>query len=82
MSAEMGAGQQQQRVILWFRNDLRLNDNPIVHEAAQLVRKQLASEASASRRVRHASHSTIRTARVLHNVLECSWHAGGAPVLL
>ncbi len=45
----MGAGsQQQQRIILWFRNDLRLTDNPIVHEAAQLVRKSLASEVRAT----------------------------------
>ena len=36
--------QQQQRVVLWFRNDLRLTDNPTVHEAAQLVSRGLASE--------------------------------------
>ena len=32
------------RVVLWFRNDLRLQDNAIVHEAAQRVRSGKATE--------------------------------------
>ena len=44
----MGQQHQQQHhqqcVVLWFRNDLRLTDNPTVHEAAQLVSRGLASE--------------------------------------
>jgi deoxyribodipyrimidine photolyase len=31
----MAAGGQ--RIVLWFRNDLRLHDNQIVHEAAQKI---------------------------------------------
>ena len=31
----MAAGGQ--RVVLWFRNDLRIHDNQIVHDAAQKV---------------------------------------------
>ncbi|CAL8468872.1 g8413 [Coccomyxa elongata] len=33
-----------QRVVLWFRNDLRLVDNAVVHQAAQLVQKKQAAE--------------------------------------
>ncbi|GLC48551.1 hypothetical protein PLESTB_000110200 [Pleodorina starrii] len=32
------------RVVLWFRNDLRLHDNYIVHDAAQRVKRGEASE--------------------------------------
>ncbi|EIE22181.1 cryptochrome [Coccomyxa subellipsoidea C-169] len=32
------------RLVLWFRNDLRLTDNAIVHQAAQLIQKKQASE--------------------------------------
>ena len=35
-----------QRVVIWFRNDLRLVDNAVVHQAAQLVQKKQASEVS------------------------------------
>lgn len=47
ISAEMSG----QRLVLWFRNDLRLTDNPMVHQAAQLVQTKQASEASGSARV-------------------------------
>lgn len=36
------------RVVLWFRNDLRLTDNAIVHQAAQLIKKEQATEVSIS----------------------------------
>ncbi|KAG2435381.1 hypothetical protein HXX76_007453 [Chlamydomonas incerta] len=39
--ATAGGGQ---RLVLWFRNDLRLHDNYIVHEAAQRVKRGEASE--------------------------------------
>ena len=32
------------RVILWFRNDLRLHDNAIIDEAVRSVRSGAASE--------------------------------------
>lgn len=32
------------RVVLWFRNDLRLHDNYIVHDAAQRVKRGEYSE--------------------------------------
>ena len=28
------------RLVLWFRNDLRLRDNPLVHEAVQRVKSK------------------------------------------
>lgn len=37
---------QNSRIILWFRDDLRLHDNAIVHTAATRVKSQQASEAS------------------------------------
>ena len=63
--AQPGAGRQQQRVILWFRNDLRLTDNPILHEAAQLVRKSLASEVRDAARV-IAGHGHLHARRRQH----------------
>ena len=45
--AVMASGQGEgtgSRVVLWFRNDLRLHDNAIVHEAAQRVKTGKATE--------------------------------------
>lgn len=28
------------RLVLWFRNDLRLRDNPLVHEAVKRVKSK------------------------------------------
>lgn len=36
------------RLVLWFRNDLRLTDNALVHQAAQLIKKEQATEVSIS----------------------------------
>lgn len=38
---------QHSRIILWFRDDLRLHDNAIVHTAARRVSSQQASEVGA-----------------------------------
>lgn len=43
----MSAGQTvhaQQRIFLWFRHDLRLRDNAIVHTAAEIVRNRARHE--------------------------------------
>jgi hypothetical protein len=42
--ATAGSGK---RVVLWFRNDLRLHDNYVVHDAAQRVKRGEASEVGA-----------------------------------
>jgi hypothetical protein len=37
------------RLVLWFRNDLRLHDNYIVHEAVQLVKSKQYDDVSKER---------------------------------
>ena len=39
---------QNSRIILWFRDDLRLHDNAIVHLAATRVKSHQASEVNGS----------------------------------
>ncbi len=35
---------QKSRIIVWFRDDLRLHDNPTVHAAATKVKSKQAAE--------------------------------------
>ena len=42
--AAMAKGSQSKRVVLWFRDDLRLRDNYIVASAAKMVKAGQASE--------------------------------------
>ena len=35
---------QKSRIILWFRDDLRLHDNPTVHAAVKRIKSKQASE--------------------------------------
>lgn len=39
---------QKSRVIVWFRDDLRLHDNPTVHAAATKVKTKQAAEVISS----------------------------------
>lgn len=39
------------RIILWFRDDLRLHDNPTVHAAVTRVRSKQASEVGVHSRI-------------------------------
>ena len=46
-----GASRQQaehQTIVLWFRNDLRLHDNAIVHEAVQRAAAQPHAQVGAA----------------------------------
>lgn len=45
----------EQRVVLWFRNDLRLTDNPTVYHAAELVHKKQASEVTLIAYIMHGA---------------------------
>ena len=44
MATTQAAAGSGSRLVLWFRNDLRLHDNVIVHEAAQRVKAGKADE--------------------------------------
>jgi hypothetical protein len=44
----MATSSDPRRIILWFRNDLRLRDNVIIHEAVQKVQAGEYSEVSAA----------------------------------
>ena len=44
MATTQAAAGSGSRLVLWFRNDLRVHDNVIVHEAAQRVRAGKADE--------------------------------------
>ncbi len=35
---------QKSRIIIWFRDDLRLHDNPTVHTAVTKIKAKQASE--------------------------------------
>lgn len=53
ISATMGANK---RLVLWFRDDLRLTDNAALQTAASMIQKKQAAEVSIqSRRPRKAS---------------------------
>ncbi|KAK9915425.1 hypothetical protein WJX75_009007 [Coccomyxa subellipsoidea] len=43
-SQAISADMSGHRLVLWFRNDLRLTDNALVHQAAQLIKKEQATE--------------------------------------
>jgi hypothetical protein len=40
MAADVAVATGPRRIILWFRNDLRLRDNIILHEAVKMIREQ------------------------------------------
>ncbi len=46
---------QKSRIIVWFRDDLRLHDNPTVHAAATKVKSKQAAEVSNSCKARLSS---------------------------
>jgi deoxyribodipyrimidine photolyase len=62
------------RVIIWFRNDLRLMDNPTVHHAAQLIQQKKADEASHFN-IENQSHSTLTSKCQSRHVFAHSWHS-------
>jgi hypothetical protein len=43
-AAAAAGGAKPRRIVLWFRNDLRLRDNAIVHTAADKIRAKEADE--------------------------------------
>lgn len=43
-AAAAAAASKAKRVVVWLRNDLRLHDNYVLHEAVQRVRSKEAAE--------------------------------------
>lgn len=60
MSSRAQEARSNSRVILWFRDDLRLHDNPAVHAALTRVKEQKAAEVGCAR------HASLHCRRTLH----------------
>ena len=78
MSSLAQEAMQTSRIILWFRDDLRLHDNPTVHAAVTKVKAKQAAEVKLVKPCLHQAHTHLATtpmsAMLAYCLISTLWH--------